>query len=136
MISWKEWRGEKPLNVNPDSPKQKKWKATKSEVLEFWKKTRPDSPLMMQPIPYDHKGSTYQKDGIRVTGSKEFIASTIARLKEFIAYENPETKLMLVYRETQPAINPGDHATYVFYLQTKQRGKKTSGSDVASPPMT
>lgn len=136
MISWKEWQGEKPANVNPDAPKQKKWKATKAEVLEFWKKTRPDTPLMMSPIPYDHKGSTYQKDGIRVTGSKEFIASTIARLKEFIAYENPETKLMLVYRETQPAINPGDHATYVFYLQTKQRGKKTGEPDVANPPLT
>lgn len=136
MISWKEWQGEKPANVNPDAPKQKKWKATKAEVLEFWKKTRPDTPLMMTPIPYDHKGSTYQKDGIRVTGSKEFIASTIARLKEFIAYENPDTKLMLVYRETQPAINPGDHATYVFYLQTKQRGKKTGESDVANPPLT
>ena len=136
MISWKEWQGEKPANVNPDAPKEKKWKATKAEVLEFWKKTRPDTPLMMSPIPYDHKGSTYQKDGIRVTGSKEFIASTIARLKEFIAYENPETKLMLVYRETQPAINPGDHATYVFYLQTKQRGKKTGEADIAKPPMT
>jgi len=134
MISWKEWQGEKPA-VNPAKPQTKKWKATKADVLEFWKRTRPDAPIMMTPIPYEHKGSTYQKDGVRVTGSKEFIASTIARLKEFIAYENPETKLMLVYRETQPAINPGDHATYVFYLQTKQRGKKTA-NDVANPPMT
>lgn len=136
MISWKEWQGEKPMNANPESPPTKKWKATKAEVMDFWKKTRPDAPLMLTPIPYDHKGSTYEKDGIRVTGSKEFIASTIARLKEFIAYENPETKLMLVYRETQPAINPGDHATYVFYLQAKQRGNKTSGSDVASSPVS
>lgn len=104
--------------------------------MDFWKKTRPDTPLMMTPIPYEHKGSTYEKDGIRVTGSKEFIASTIARLKEFIAYENQDTKLVLVYRETQPALNPGDQATYVLYLQSKQRGKKNSGSDVANPSMT
>lgn len=135
MISWKEWQGEKPTTPS-GSPSTKKWKATKSEVMDFWKKTRPDTPLMMTPIPYEHKGSTYEKDGIRVTGSKEFIASTIARLKEFIAYENQDTKLVLVYRETQPALNPGDQATYVLYLQSKQRGKKNSGSDVANPSMT
>lgn len=134
MISWKEWQGEKPLNADAQPP-TKKWKATKAEVMAFWEKTRPDTPLMLSPIPYDHKGSTYQKDGIRVTGSREFIASTIARLKEFMAYENPQTKLMLVYRETQPAINPGDHATYVFYLQAKQRGSKAT-NDVAKPPVT
>ena len=134
MISWKEWQGEKPAKVNPETPPSKKWKATKAQVIEFWKQTRPDAPIMMTPIPYDHKGSTYQKDGIRVTGSKEFIASTIARLKEFIAYENPETKLMLVYRETQPAVNPGDRATYVFYLQAKQRGSKANTG--VGPKMT
>ena len=130
MKSWKEWQDEKPKE---SSPVTKKWKATKAQIMDFWKRTRPDAPIMMTPIPYDHKGSTYQKDGIRVTGSKEFIASTIARLKEFIAYENPENKLMLVYRETQPAINPGDHATYVFYLQAKQRGKKADSPTPAAP---
>lgn len=133
MISWKEWQGEKPASTTPASPPTKKWKATKAQVMDFWKKTRPDTPISMTPIPYDHKGSTYKKDGIRVTGSSDFIASTIARLKEFIAYENPETKLMLVYRETEPSVNPGDKATYVFYLQAKQRGNK---SDVAKPKMT
>lgn len=129
MKSWKEWQDEKPMK---SAPATKKWKATKAQIMDFWKRTRPDTPIAMAPIPYDHKGSTYQKDGIRVTGSKEFIASTIARLKEFLAYENPETKLMLVYRETQPAMNPGDHATYVFYLQTKQRGSKTAEKTPAS----
>ena len=136
MITWKEWQGEKPVDVDSTQPQTKKWKATKAEVMSFWQQTRPDTPIAMTPIPYDHKGSTYQKDGIRVTGSKEFIASTIARLKEFIAWENPQMKLMLVYRETQPAINPGDHATYVFYLQAKQRGEKKNDTDVAPPKMT
>ncbi len=135
MISWKEWQNEKPASDIAGKPKSKRWKATKAQVMDFWKRTRPDTPLMMTPIPYDHKGSTYEKDGIRVTGSKEFIASTIARLKEFLAYENPETKLMLVYRETQPAMNPGDRATYVFYLQAKQRGNKKA-NDVAKTPLT
>ena len=126
MISWNEWQNEKPLNASDVLP-TKKWKATKAQVMEFWKKIRPDTPIVMNPIPYDHKGSTYEKDGIRVTGSKEFIASTISRLKAFIAYENPNTKLMLVYRETKPAINLGDQATFVFYLQAKARGKNGSG---------
>jgi hypothetical protein len=132
MKSWKEWQDEKPAQAAPPT---KKWKATKAQIMGFWQRTRPDAPITMTPIPYDHKGSTYEKDGIRVTGSKEFITSTIARLKEFLAYENPETKLMLVYRETQPAVNPGDHATYVFYLQAKQRGKKSKApsSDTSSP---
>jgi hypothetical protein len=126
MISWQEWQNERPFKGAGNEPAMKKWKATKAEIMNFWSKTRPDTPIMMTPLPYDHKGSTYQKDGIRITGTKEFIASTLARLKEFMAYENPQTKLMVVYRETQPALTPDQHATYVFYLQARQRGNKKS----------
>ena len=125
MKSWKEWQNEKPLVPDTQDP-SKKWKATKAEILQFWAKIRPDIPIMLQPIPYDHVGSTYEEDGIRITGSKDFIASTLARLKEFMGYESPQTKLMLVYRETKKAASPGERDTYVFYLQAKQRGNKKS----------
>ncbi len=84
--------------------------------MQFWQSLQPNMPLAMQPIPYEHAGSTYQQDGIRVTGSKEFIASTIARLKEFMQYENPKTKLMVVYRETDKSQSQQgeDKVTYVF----------------------
>jgi hypothetical protein len=109
--------------------KPKVWKATKPEIMQFWQQIQPNIPLAMQPIPYTHKGSTYQQDGIRVTGSREFIASTIARLKEFMAYENPRTKLMVVYRQTEKQGQaPDDRTTYVFYIQAKERGPKSGGA--------
>lgn len=135
MKSWKEWQNEKPVTADPQDP-SKRWKATKAQVMDFWQKVRPDIPLMMSPIPYEHKGSTYKEDGIRITGSKDFIASTLARLKEFMAYENPQTKLMLVYRETEKSDSPSEQSTYVFYLQTKARGNKNSQGDIAPTSLT
>ena len=128
MKSYKEWQQERPLATTTNTAWQptKKWKATKDQVIQMWRTIRPNMPLAMTPIPYEHTGSTYQQDGIRITGSQEFITSTLARLKEFMAYENPSTKLMLVYRETERQSSiPNDRATYVFYIQTKQRGPKS-----------
>lgn len=102
------------------------WKATKPEILEFWKKLRSDSPILMKPIEYNHRGSTYGEDGIRITGSPQFIQSVLARLKEFLNFESPSTKLSISYRETQSpsASQFGQTKTsYVFYLQSKKRGE-------------
>lgn len=131
MKSYEEWQNERPA---PEAGSQytsgqwqaaKKWKATKPEIMQFWQNIRPNVPLAMTPIPYEHSGSTYQQDGIRITGSKEFIASTLARLKEFLGYETQATKLQLVFRETERPTAPGEKTTYVFYIQSKQRGPKT-----------
>jgi hypothetical protein len=106
--------------------KTKKWKATKDQIISYWRGLKEDVPILIKPIPYEHKGSTYSEDGIRITGSSQFISSVLPRLKELLAYETPSTKLSLVYRETE---SPSQMAlgvsktSYVFYLQVKKRGK-------------
>ena len=118
MIEYNEW---KSLNEDAENPlpqpqsvpqstalqrsiapavKVKPWKAGKEEIVNFWKGIQTNIPFALKPIEYDHKGSTIQEDGIRITGSKEFIASVLSRLKDFMIYENPDTKLMVSYRQS------------------------------------
>jgi hypothetical protein len=103
------------------------WKATKPQILNYWKTLRSDSPILIKPIPYSHKGSTYGEDGIRITGSPQFIASVVGRLKDMSNYESAATKLQLVYRQTQSPSKAeiGEVKTsYVFYLAVRERGQK------------
>lgn len=106
-----------------DSPK---WKATKDEVIQYWKTLRPDIPIAIRPISYNHKGSTYGEDGVRITGSPQFISSILGKLKEFINYETQGTKLALSYRQTKsPSLSAQGIAktSFVCYIQVKERGK-------------
>ena len=72
--------------------KNKAWKASKDEILTFWKSVTDNSPIQLKPVPYNHKGTTIQEDGIRITGTKEFIASILSRMKELINFENNRFK--------------------------------------------
>ena len=130
MTSFKEFAS------NPNQPaqqvpsiapaKEQKWKASKEEILAFWQKLRPDTPIQIRPIDYTHKGSTYGEDGLRITGSPQFISSVLARLKEFLHFETPATKLAVTYRETESpsqAQMGQSKTSYVFYVATKQRGQ-------------
>lgn len=100
----------------------KPWKASKEEIVPFWKTLSSNTPLQLQPIKADHEGSTIQEDGVRITGSKEFISSVLSRLKDFIPYENPKTKLMIAYRQSPRSFLPGNKNSYIFYLQAMERG--------------
>ena len=113
-------------NESYDSSYATKWKANKKEIMAYWKTLRPDTPLFMKPIPYDHTGSTYDEDGIRITGTPQFISSVMARIKDVLQFENPKTKLSVYYRETES--DSGDvsglgKTSYVFYVQSRERGK-------------
>jgi hypothetical protein len=103
--------------------KIKPWKASKEEILNFWKTLPNGAPLSVKPIAYDHEGSTIQEDGIRITGSKEFISSVLSRLKDFLPFENPNTKIMAAYRQSPRSFLPGNKNSYIFYLQVMERGK-------------
>lgn len=104
--------------------KPKPWKAGKTDIVKFWQGVQSNSPLALRPISYDHKGTTIQEDGLRITGSKEFISSVLSRLKDFLMYENPDTKLMVSYRQSPKSFVPGNRNSFSFYLQVKARGKK------------
>lgn len=110
----------KPLAV---TPKIKPWKAGKEQIMKYWKGLAANLPVILKPIEYDHEGTTIQEDGIRITGSKEFITSVLSRLKDFIAFENPNEKLVVSYRQSPKSFIKGNRNSYSFYLQVKERGK-------------
>ena len=112
-----------PPTSSVEPVKKKPWKAKKQQIQGFWAGLKPNLPLKMEPISYDHKGSTILQDGIRITGSKEFIASVLSRLKEFLLYENPNSKLVISYRQQAKSLVQGNRDSYLFYLQVKNRGK-------------
>lgn len=114
-----------PLSVNFSV--KPKWKASKAQILKYWKTLGGEQPIPMKAIKYDHKGSTYGEDGIRITGSPNFIQAVLGKLRELLRYEGPETKLGVVYRQTfskkreAMGLSP---ISFVFYIQARERGKK------------
>ena len=114
MLEFKQW-----VEVTQN------WKAKKKEIIPFWQ-SLPNSPLIPYNIvPKDHLGSTHAYDGIRITGSHQFVNSAISKLKDMLNYEGERTKLHLLYRQqvdknTQSPL-PN---SFVFYVQVKERTKK------------
>lgn len=102
----------------------KSWSARKKEVLDFWSSLS-SMPLIINPISKDHKGSTFGEDGIRITGSPQFIYSMMSRLKDFLNLESENTKLQILFKESD-RLNPNkpNKKSYAFYVQVKQRGSR------------
>jgi len=126
-MSFKEW-SEKRLKLEFQSiatPNPvKKWSLSKEEIIKLWRNLNPSAPLVLSPIDSEHEGSTYSEDGVRITGSPAFIYSVISKLKGFLEFESPNTKLSVSYRETQSPsqLEKGRlKRSYVFYVQVKQR---------------
>jgi hypothetical protein len=112
-----------PVYLDSD-PKRVKWKASKKQIMQYWQTLRSDQLILMRPIPSGHTGSTYGEDGIRITGSPQFIGSVLSKLKDLMAYENPQTKLGLVYRQSNSPSHTSINAvktSYAFYLQARER---------------
>lgn len=93
----------------------------RGRLLQYWQTLRPDMPLVVQPIPREHTGSTKDDDGIRLTGSPQFIASVISRLKEILMYESPRTKIEIVYRQSEAQQGQQAKLSYVMYIQVRER---------------
>jgi len=119
---------------NPQAqPKQKLWSAKKPEILQMWKTFRPDTAIVISPIADDVANpshSTYGEDGLRITGSWQFITSILSRLKELSYYENPQTKLRLVLRAVDKSKSRTDRQSYVFYLNLEKRAKGKAGRPI------
>jgi hypothetical protein len=118
----------KPQNIvgGPlESQTKKSWSGRKQEIIDFWKAI-PQMPLLVDPIPSGHKGSTFGEDGIRITGSPNYIYSVLARLKDFLPLESDGTKLQLLFKESD-RLNPNkpNKKSYAFYIQVKQRGSSS-----------
>ncbi len=94
----------------------KPWKAKKAEVLDFWRKIQPNLPIRMKPVDEGHKGTRFRSDGIRITGSPEFINSVMSRIKDVADFETPGYRLDVEYRQIEPtALQTTNDKYFVFY---------------------
>lgn len=110
----------------------KPWKAKKAEVLQFWRNLKANMPLAMQAVSEDHTGTRFRADGLRITGSPQFINSVLSRLKDMLQYEGSSDKIRLdvEYREIESQEGdptPGS-SEYVFYAHL------VKDEDVPKPP--
>lgn len=94
----------------------------KEQILEHWRGITPAKHIHIMPVAYKHTGSTYDQDGIRLTGSQQFIDSVLSRLSELLDYENDETRLQLVYKQSQDRETGAELGSYNCYIQVHERG--------------
>lgn len=115
----------------------KVWSAKKADILQMWKTLKPDIPIILTPMSEKPEGSertSYGEDGIRITGSAHFISAVLGRLKEIIGYENPQTKLRLIFRGVdQDKQSRPDRQSYVFYINLERRSRGKPGRPKKSP---
>lgn len=94
----------------------------KDEMITHWKGIEPGQPIALCPVMYKHQGSTYAEDGIRITGSQKFIDSILSRLTDLLEYENGDTRLQVVYKESQDRDTGAALGSYNCYIQVHERG--------------
>jgi len=96
----------------------------KASMLKHWAGIEPDQPVNPQPVPYKHSGSTYAQDGIRITGSREFIDAMLSRIKDLLAFENASTRLQVNYQESKDKETGHPINSHNCYIQVHQRGRE------------
>jgi len=110
---------------------QKLWSAKKDQIIQYWKNLRPDMPMNMMPVQKAHEGEkrkSYGEDGIRITGSPDFIASILGRLKDLLIYEGQQSKLRLVFKEIEsPRRADPTKRSYAFYVNVEPRSHGKAG---------
>lgn len=125
-------------NIQVQQNVVKPWSAKKPEILQMWRNLRPNLPLYLTPITKDNGegSSSYGEDGIRISGSRNFIAGVLSRLKEILAYENPQSKLRLVFRsaDSKDGEMGAEKKSFVFYINVEERGKGKAGRPKSAVP--
>ena len=96
---------------------------SKEQFLEYWGRMKRRKKLVMRPISYEHTGSTFDQDGIRLTGSRVFIDAILSRLTELQAYEASETRLGVSYQQaTDKETRQPIPDAWTCYIQVRERG--------------
>ncbi len=94
----------------------------KTETIAHWEGIKANQPIEISPVEYKHKGSTYAEDGLRITGSTYFIDSILSRIKDLLELENDNTRLQLVYKQSQDKDTGAMLDSYNCYIQVHERG--------------
>jgi hypothetical protein len=104
----------------------------KSEMLQRWRDLPANQPVKPAVVPYGHQGSTYDQDGIRITGSKPFIDSVLSRLKDLLGFENHETRLQVNYQESKDRQTGELLGSFNCYVQVHERGGNGDAKSIDS----
>lgn len=102
----------------------------KDQLIAEWLAMEADQPIRPRPIPYKQSGSSYSEDGIRITGSEQFIMSVLSHLKELIYFEATDTRLSVSFSEQVEKSTEGGKPTYgkdgtgafSCYIKVAERG--------------
>ena len=106
---------------------------SKAEMLEHWRKLKYRNPLeVMQAIRYGTKGSTFGADGVRISGSPEFLDAVASCLMPLLEGENADTRLQITRNDVTPNEIDGKVKEYpnavenaeVLYIQLYERGSQ------------
>ncbi len=95
----------------------------KAQFLKHWRTLLNPRPLKPATVPYKHRGSTFQEDGIRITGSLEWIDAVLSRLTDLLACENGRTRLQVSYRQANDKEGK-PLASWTCYIQVHERGRE------------
>lgn len=106
-----------------EQKQNKPWVAKKEDVLRLWNTTRNDAPLSVEPVSPFHKGNRFDQDGIRITGSSQFINSVLGKLKDFLFYSNhPSLDLDVKYRQIQKR-SLSNRSSFACYINVVHKNK-------------
>jgi len=94
----------------------------KKAFLDLWRGMKRKKKLAMRPVPYKHKGSTFDQDGIRLTGDRKFIDAVLSRVTELLAYETGDTRLQLNYQQAVDKETGRPLDSWTCYIQVHERG--------------
>ena len=98
----------------------------KAEFLAHWREI-PEADgtrvaRIMRRVAYKHTGSTFDEDGIRLTGTRAFIDAMLAVLKPLLERENLNERLQVNYSEAVDRETQRPMGTFLCYLQVHERG--------------
>lgn len=96
----------------------------KAEALAHWKALPEGRTLDPAIVPYKHSGSTYDQDGIRITGSQEWIDQVLSKIKDLLLHENGGTRLALSYKQSTDRVTRQPLNSYNCYIQVHERGRE------------
>ena len=94
----------------------------KDQMLTHWRGLDPNQKLKPAPVPYKHTGTTYAQDGLRITGSPQWIDAVLSRLQDLLEFENGQTRLQVVYKESRDRETGADLESSNCYVQVHERG--------------
>jgi len=98
----------------------------KAQFLKHWQGLSQATADQINPgmVAYKHRGTTYDEDGIRLTGTRKFIDSVLATLKPLLRYENGSTRLQVVYKQSTDRKTGSLMDSWNCYIQVHERGRE------------